>query len=165
MKAVVGAALTFLLWTTLALAQQVLPPGPSISGAIACAYNTSPPTVSTGQWVLTQCDSQGRLLTTVGSGIVTVAPYAYTPLTPGQHGLSITTATALTVPTTATYATICASGAAVEYTTDGTTTPTSSVGQPLASGSCVALSGPTVLANFKAIQKIATATLDVEYFK
>lgn len=27
-----------------------------------CAYNSSPPTVSTGTFVLVQCDSSGRLL-------------------------------------------------------------------------------------------------------
>ena len=94
-----------------------------------------------------------------------VAPYPFTPLTPGQHNLAITTATALTVPTGATYATICASGANVNYTTDGTTTPTASVGQPLLLGQCEAFSGATVLANFKAIQQSATATLNIEYFK
>ncbi len=94
---------------------------------------------------------------------VAPAPYPYTPLTPGQHNVAITGSTALTVPTTATYATICASTAVVKYTTDGTTTPTASVGQPLAVGGCVGLSGATVLANFRAIS--ATGTLDVEYFK
>jgi len=95
----------------------------------------------------------------------TVGPYAYTPLTPGQHNLAITASTALAVPTTATYATICGSSVLIRYTTDGTTTPTASVGQPLQAGSCVALSGATVLANFRAIQSAANGTLDVEYFK
>lgn len=99
------------------------------------------------------------------SAQVAVAPYPFTPLTPGQHNLGVVSSTALTVPVGATYATICASTQAVKYTTDGTTTPTSSVGQPLASGQCVALSGPLVLANFRAIQVTATATLDVEYFR
>lgn len=90
-------------------------------------------------------------------------PYPFTPLTPGQHGTAITSSTALTIPATATYATMCARTAAINYTTDGTTTPTSTVGQPLAAGACVALSGPTVLANLKMIS--ATGTPDVEYFK
>jgi len=90
-------------------------------------------------------------------------PTPYAPLSPGQHNLALTTATALTVPTGARYATVCASGAAVKYTTDGTTTPTSSVGMPLAAGACVALSGPQGLANFRAIS--ASGTLDVEYFQ
>jgi hypothetical protein len=58
---------------------------------------------------------------------------------------------------------LCASTAAVEYTTDGTTTPTGSVGMPLASGSCVTLYGPLTIANFKAFS--SPGTLDVEYFK
>ena len=61
-------------------------------------------------------------------------PYGYTPLSPGQHNLAITSSTALTIPTGARYATVCASTAAVKYTTDGTTTPTSSVGHAARGG-------------------------------
>ncbi len=93
----------------------------------------------------------------------TVGPYAYTPLSPGQHNFTITSSTALTIPTGATYATLCASVATIKYTTDGTTTPTSSVGMPLANGSCVGFSGATVLSNLRLIS--ATGTADVEYFK
>jgi hypothetical protein len=96
---------------------------------------------------------------------VVIAPYAYTPLSPGQHNLSVASSTALTVPAGATYATVCVSTQAVNYTTDGTTTPTNGVGQPIAAGQCEAFSGPAVLANFRVIQKTATATLDVEYFR
>jgi hypothetical protein len=106
----------------------------------------------------TYIDSLG----TIVPGVVPL-PYSYTPLSPGQHNLAITSATKLTIPTGARYATICAGGAYVHYTTDGTTVPTSSVGQPLSSGACVSLSGPKVLANFSAIS--ATGTLDVEYFQ
>ena len=90
-------------------------------------------------------------------------PYAYTPLSPGQHNLAPTSATGLTVPAGARYATICASTSAVKYTTDGVTAPSASVGQPLPAGSCVALSGPMVLSNFRAIS--GSGTLDVEYFQ
>ena len=90
-------------------------------------------------------------------------PFPYVPLSPGQHGLAPTSATALTVPTGARLAVICASTATVEYTTDGTTTPTGSVGMPLSSGSCVTLYGPQTIANFKAFS--STGTLDVEYFR
>lgn len=90
-------------------------------------------------------------------------PYGFTPLTPGQHGVSITSATALTVPATATYATLCARNASLNYTTDGTTTPTASVGQPLGAAGCVGLSGAALLANAKLIS--AAGTFDVEYFK
>ena len=90
-------------------------------------------------------------------------PTPYAPLSPGQHNLAPTSATALTVPSGARYAAVCASGATVRYTTDGTTTPTSSIGMPLASGACVALSGPQTLANFRTFS--SSGTLDVEYFQ
>ncbi|MBV8614422.1 MAG: hypothetical protein JOY66_11730 [Acetobacteraceae bacterium] len=89
-------------------------------------------------------------------------PFDFTPLPPGQHNVAITSATPLMVPTGARYATICAKGSALEYTTDGTT-PTASLGMALAAGACVALSGPAVLANFRAIS--ATGTLDAEFFQ
>lgn len=49
------------------MAQQVLPPDGRPAG-IACAYNTSPPTVTTGQVVWVQCDSSGHLVTSGGGG-------------------------------------------------------------------------------------------------
>ncbi|RBP03792.1 hypothetical protein DFR50_14240 [Roseiarcus fermentans] len=95
--------------------------------------------------------------------IGTVGPYGYTPFSgAGQHGLAPTSAKALTVPSGAAYATICARTAEVEYTTDGST-PSASAGMPLAAGACVALSGPLVVAAFRAFS--ATGTLDVEYFR
>jgi hypothetical protein len=90
-------------------------------------------------------------------------PYAYTPLPPGQHNVAPTSATALTVPAGARLATVCASAATAKYTTDGVTTPTGSVGQPLPAGSCVSLSGTAVIANFLVFS--ASGTLDVEYFQ
>ena len=94
---------------------------------------------------------------------VQTVPYGFTPLSPGQHGIAPTSATTLTIPVGTIYATVCASTALVLYTTDGTTTPTGTVGQPLTAGTCVALSGAKVVSNFKAFS--ATGTLDVEYFK
>ena len=126
------------------------------SVAIGGVYNSTLPALTSGQQSAVQLDAAGRQ-------IVTVAPYAYAPLTPGQHNVAITTATLLTVPSGSTYATVCASTANVKYTTDGTTTPTSTIGMTLATGACVTLSGATVVANFKAIS--ATGTLDSEYFK
>jgi hypothetical protein len=99
---------------------------------------------------------------TVVPGVVPL-PYGYTPLSPGQHNLAPTTATALSVPSGARFATVCASIATVRYTTDGTTTPTTAIGQPLLAGACVSLTGPAVLANFRAIS--SAGTLDVEYFQ
>ena len=94
---------------------------------------------------------------------VATIPFAYIPLSPGQHNVAPVSATALTIPNGARYATLCASSATLRYTTDGTTTPTSTLGMPLAAGSCVALSGAAVLANFKAFSY--SATFDVEYFQ
>ncbi len=90
-------------------------------------------------------------------------PFGYTPLPPGQYGLAPTSPTALTIPAGARYAVICAEGATVRYTTDGATTPTGLVGIPLDSGVCAALSGATVLANFRAFS--SAGTLDVEFFQ
>lgn len=119
------------------------------AGSILVGYNAIP----------------GSPMTTAacGAGTVTVAPYNYTPLSPGQHNIALTSATALTIPAGATYAIVQAKTATVEYTTDGTTTPTSSIGMALPAGASVALSGPLVLAAFKAIS--ATGTLDVEYYR
>lgn len=91
--------------------------------------------------------------------------YNYTPLSPMQAGLAIASSTGLTIPTGATYAVVCAEGANVRYSTDGTTTPTATIGMLLLQNNCLPLQGSTTLANFKAIQQTATATLDVSYFK
>jgi hypothetical protein len=98
-------------------------------------------------------------------------PYPNVPAPPGQHNVGLTSPTGLTVPLlpqvgptkiTARYANICVSSA-TRYTTDGVTTPTASVGQPLAAGACITLAGPQVLKNFLAISP--GGTLDVEYFQ
>jgi hypothetical protein len=90
-------------------------------------------------------------------------PYDYWPLGPGQHNLAPTSATALTIPNGARFMRVCASTATVRYTTDGMTTPTSSIGEPLFAGSCLELSGVRVPTNFRALS--ATGTLDVEFFQ
>jgi hypothetical protein len=109
-------------------------------------------------WAQAYRDIAGTLV----PGVIPL-PTPYAPLSPGQHNLSPTSATALTVPSGARYATVCASGSTVRYTTDGTTTPTGTVGMPLAASACLSLSGPQVLANFRAFS--ASGTLDVEYFQ
>lgn len=53
------AALSFALFWGHLSAQQVLDPKPL---AAVCAYNTSPPTVTNGQFVTVQCDTNGSLL-------------------------------------------------------------------------------------------------------
>jgi hypothetical protein len=99
---------------------------------------------------------------TIVSGVMPL-PYTYTPLPPSQHNLAPTSAAPLTIPAGARTATICASAASAKYTTDGVTVPTMSVGQPLAAGSCLFLSGAAVLANFRVVS--ASGTLDIEYFR
>ena len=47
-----------------AVAQQIVPPAIT---AIACAYNTSPPTITTNFFGLVQCDSTGHLLTSLSN--------------------------------------------------------------------------------------------------
>jgi hypothetical protein len=96
-------------------------------------------------------------------GYVIAEPYEFTPLSPGQHNLALTSKTALTLPNGASYAVVCASVSTVKYTTDGTTALTAAIGQPLMPGSCVSLSGSLVLKNFRAFS--ATGTIDVEYFQ
>jgi hypothetical protein len=95
-------------------------------------------------------------------------PYSNVPAPPGQHNLPLITPTPLGVPPGgARFAEVCASAGSVLYTTDGTTTPTGGIGQPLGQGRCISLSGPQVLSNFRAIASSGTpgATLDVEYFR
>ncbi|WP_439392310.1 hypothetical protein ACRQ5Q_22195 [Bradyrhizobium sp. PMVTL-01] len=98
-----------------------------------------------------------------GSGYTPCTPA--TPLSPMQAGLGVASSTALTVPTGAIYAVVCAEGQAIRYTTDGTTTPTAAIGMPLQVNQCVSLLGATTIANFRAIQQSATATIDVSYYK
>lgn len=97
------------------------------------------------------------------TNMLLAAPCSCAPLTPGQHNLAITSSTALTPPTGATYAVVQAKVATVSYTLDGTTAPTSSVGDTLAVGASLPLYGPAMIAAFRAIS--ATGTLDVEYAK
>jgi hypothetical protein len=108
-------------------------------------------------------DYAGKLV----EGTVSI-PYSNIPASPGQHNLPLTSPTGLTIPPGgARFANVCASAGNIVYTTDGTTTPAGGIGQPLALGRCIALSGPQVLANFRAIASSGTptATLDVEYFR
>jgi opacity protein-like surface antigen len=120
-------------------------------------------TLNVGQPYALSQDAQGRLCLGAGGGGGVTG--SFTPLSPMQSGLAITLATTLTIPSGATYAVVCAEGQNVRYSTDGTTTPTASVGMLLLQNQCISLSGPTVLSNFKAIQAAATATLDASYFK
>lgn len=79
----------------------------------------------------------------------------------GQYGLTVATATSLTVPGGTLYAEICVETQSVRYKDDGGT-PTSSSGL-LAQPGCFPYAGP--LASLSFIQTIASATLDVSYYK
>lgn len=96
---------------------------------------------------------------------VAPTPYGWTPVPPMQSGVPTSSVVALTIPSTATYAVVCASGAAVNYSTDGQTTPSNLIGMPLNPGGCVPLFGPSVLAAFKAVQQFRPAVLNISYFK
>jgi hypothetical protein len=91
----------------------------------------------------------------------TACPYPFVPLGPSQNALGTTPAVGLTIPINANYALVCAETATVRWTWDGTTTPNSTVGSPIASGSCVPFSGPKILANLKFFS--SSGTIDVEY--
>ena len=91
----------------------------------------------------------------------TACPYPFVPLSPSQNGIGTTPAVGLTIPTNANYALVCAETATVRWTWDGTTTPTSSVGIPIAAGQCTPFSGPKILANLKFFS--SSGTIDVEY--
>ena len=98
-----------------------------------------------------------------GTVINGVAPiYLYVAAGPAQMGLSVTTATSLTVPAGATIAQICVEGAGVRYRDDGVT-PTASVGMPAAAGACFQYSGPLSVVQF--IAQSGSATIDVLYYK
>jgi hypothetical protein len=123
-----------------------------LMAALVCALLVAPASAQTYK------DSGGTIM----PGVIPL-PFSYTPLAPGQHNLAPVSPTSLTPPVGARLATICASAAAVKYTTDGVTLPSASIGQPLSAGACVSLSGQAVIANFLAIS--GTGTLDVEYFR
>ena len=132
---------------------------------VVTSCGTPPSTYVAGTVRAVLIDVNGNVCSNTGGGGSSAPPYGFTPLTPEQHNLAITTSTALTVPAGATFAEVCASGNNVNFTTDGTTTPTASVGMPLLTGQCQFFQGATILANLRLIQKAATATLDVAYFK
>src|SRR6266852_4558785 len=49
-----------------AWAQQIQ--GPIPTNALACAFNTAPPTITSGFWGYVQCDATGKLITSGGGG-------------------------------------------------------------------------------------------------
>lgn len=85
------------------------------------------------------------------------------PVAGSQEALGIVTATALTVPATATIATITVEGNNVRYRCDGTA-PTASTGSLLIVGTQGFVLVANPMSSCKFIQTAATATLDVEYW-
>ena len=88
--------------------------------------------------------------------------YQYKPVSGAQYALAITSVQTLTVPNAARIAEICVDTAVARYTTSGTT-PSASVGIPVASGTCFQIAGRDALLAFQIIGAGATAT--IEYFQ
>lgn len=151
-------ALLGLLWNTGVLAAPATPVAP----CVISSSNVSGVTIENCIPVTTSAPLPVTM-PAGGGAVVTVAPYAYTPLTPSQFGLAVVASTALTPPAGATLARACVRTAEVETTTDGTTPTTAPRGTAFGVGSCTLLSGAAVIAAFRAIS--ATGTLDVEYYK
>lgn len=92
-------------------------------------------------------------------------PFPASPIAgASQYGVTIASATPLTVPSNATYAVVCVEGTGARFTVDGTT-PTASVGMPLLQNQCVSLQTNTTLQRFQIIQQAASATFDVSYYR
>lgn len=91
------------------------------------------------------------------------APYAATPLG-FQQITSLSSSTALTIPTGATFATVTVEAQGIRYRDDGTA-PTGTVGMPLAAGQSQTFSGAAELAALRFILQTSGAILDVSYYK
>jgi len=65
MKKALAGLLLLLGLASPALAQRVQAPG---NVAVVCAYNSSPPTLTSGWFGYVQCDSTGKLITSAGGG-------------------------------------------------------------------------------------------------
>lgn len=98
---------------------------------------------------------------TAFAGSVTIVG-GYISAGAGQYGLTVASATSLTVPAGAEIAEICVETAAVRYRDDGIA-PTSSVGIPAASGACFQYGGP--LNKIQFITQTSGSTIDVSYYK
>src|SRR6185312_2208443 len=100
---------------------------------------------------------------TGGTIIPCQAPiYLYVSAGASQMALAVGTNTTLAVPAGATLAEICVEGASVRYRDDGTAA-TSSLGIPVASGTCFQYSGPLASLSFTA--QSGSPTIDVSYYR
>lgn len=99
-----------------------------------------------------------------GVGAVLTRAMAYSSIAgTSQFNLDVSTVKSLTVPASAGFARVCARGAEVEMTQDGTTPTVAPVGTALSVGSCIWLSGLSAMRSLKMIGA-AGAKVDVEYF-
>lgn len=102
MKRIALATIAFLAFAASAGAQ-VIPPGTNpVPGG--CAYNTIPPTISTGQAAWVQCGPQGQMIvTTGGNGFAASQVTVATTQTqvaaarPGRNAVTITNTAAVDV--------------------------------------------------------------------
>jgi hypothetical protein len=81
-----------------------------------------------------------------------------------QQITSLGSATALTVPTGATFAVVVPETQGVRYRDDGTN-PTASVGMPIPAGTPWTFTGAGILAAVKFIEQTSSAKLDILYYK
>lgn len=103
---------------------------------------------------------------------VSTSPYQFVPAGTMQSQLAVTTGgvVTLTVPAGTLLAVVCvrSGGSAINFSDDGTTTPTTTAtgaGRQLSPGFCVPIQGNTLINNFKAIGATTTTAIDVEYDK
>lgn len=102
--------------------------------------------------------------------VVNASGVAVDPSLPGsnlsplgdQQLTSLASSTALTVPAGATFATVSVTGQTVRWRTSGV--PTASLGNTLAVGQSVEISGAASLAAIRFIEEAASAVLDVSYY-
>lgn len=140
----------------------------SVATTAGGTVGSGSPNLGTGStgWFATLVTNLAAVNTSVVAGTVPVPlPVTSGPansVTGAQYNLAITSSTALTVPGSATYAVVSVKVASVNYTTDGATTPTSTVGNTLQVGQYLALPSNAIATNFRAIS--ATGTLTIEYF-
>lgn len=88
----------------------------------------------------------------------------YCQITVLSSAIKLTTANCSTgtVLTNSTIAQICVSTQGIRYTSSGVVTPTSTIGIPVASGTCFQYAGPLTTLTF--IQQTSGAVLDIETF-
>lgn len=114
-------------------------------------------------------NSDGSIKTSSGGGGVAPAPYTPTVVAGTQRGLAIASATALTIPATATAALISVAGTnntsgVCAYWQDDGTNPTNAAGQPLAAGAYLVYNAVGLPIKLIAASG-ATCTANISYYK